>query len=120
MNPPRRDRDRGLVRPYVVTEGRSAPSRNHFDHVTLIIAQRDAPHALLSPEGRAVLQLCRPGALSVAEISAYLQLPMSVLRIVLADLMDSGHITSRAPSPALHPRNDRPLLEALLRGLRAL
>jgi hypothetical protein len=119
MNASRRGRDNGLVRPYVVTGGRSAPSRNHFDHVRLVISRPDMSHTDLTPEQRGVLELCLPGALSVAEIGGHLGLPISVLRILLADLMESGHITTRAPIPGAQ-QPDRQLLEAVLSGLRAL
>ncbi|MFG2191915.1 DUF742 domain-containing protein [Streptomyces sp. NPDC048639] len=125
MTPPRRGRDRGLVRPYVVTGGRSAPSRRHVDLITLVMSRRDAATSGLTPEERRVVDLCLPGALSVAEISSHLGLPPSVLRVVLADLLDSGHITSRTrtrnPSTgAAGPIRNRELLEAVLSGLRAL
>lgn len=120
MTPPKRGQDGELVRPYVVTAGRSAPSRNTFDHITLVIPWPDTSRTGLGREHRRVLDLCLPGALSVAEISGYLNLPVSVLRIVLADLMDSGHITTRTPVPPAHPAEDRQLLEEVLRGLRAL
>lgn len=121
MNPPARPgRGSRLVRPFVVTGGRSAPSRNTFDQVTLVmIFQRDLPRAALTPEQRAVLDLCGPGALSVAEISSHLGLPLSVLRIVLADLMESGHITTRSTILTAHGL-DRGILEAVLAGLQAL
>lgn len=120
MSAARRARDRGLVRPYVVTGGRSAPSRNHFDHVTLVMLSGSSlSRSGLTPEQCRVLDLCEPGALSVAEIGGHLQLSLSVLRILLADLMESGHITTRATVMATgHP--DRELLEAVLAGLRAL
>jgi hypothetical protein len=118
--PARPGRSSGLVRPYVVTGGRSAPSRNTFDQVTLVMVfHGDLSRAGLTPEQRAVLDLCAPGALSVAEIGSHLGLPLSVLRIVLADLMESGHITTR--STILTARTlDRGLLEAVLAGLEAL
>lgn len=115
----RRGRDGGLVRPYVVTGGRSAPSRNHFDHLTLVIVRPEAPRSHLTAERRRVVELCLPGALSVAEISAHLGLPVSVLCFPLADLMDSGHITTRAPIPPAK-QLDPDLLKAVLHGLRAL
>lgn len=119
---PRRDRDAGLVRPYVVTGGRAVPSRNHFDRITLVMLTEIRPsRAELSPEHLRVLELCGPGALSVAEIGHHLKLSISVLRIVLSDLMEQGHITTRSTilttqGPA---RPDRELLEAVLAGLRA-
>lgn len=119
MTAPRRGRDSGLVRPYVVTGGRSAPSRNHFDHHTLVISRPETPRSHLTAEHRRVVELCLPGALSVAEISSYLGLPVSVLCFPLADLMDSGHITTRAPIPPAQ-LSDPDLLKAVLHGLRRL
>lgn len=120
MTPARSGRESGLVRPYVVTGGRSAPSRNTFDQITLVkLFQRDLSRAGLTPEQLRVLELCAPGALSVAEIGGHLGLPLSVLRIVLADLMESGHITTRS-TVLTAQRADRDLLEAVLAGLQAL
>lgn len=120
MTPPRpRGKEGGLVRPYVVTGGRSSASRNHFDLATLVISHSDLSRTGLTPEQRRVVELCLPGALSAAEISGHLGLPLGVLRILLADLMDSGHITTRAPIPAAQ-RPGKILLEEVLRGLRAL
>lgn len=111
-----------LVAPYVITMGRSAASRNHFDVVTLITLSDVAAsldQSALTPEQRAVLELVRPSAQSVSEISAHLRLPLSVLRILLADLMDGGHIT---PSHRITEasRLDQTLLEEVLAGLKRL
>ena len=113
-------RDASLVRQYVLTGGRTEPTRNHFEHLTLVMLTPSSMlRTCLSPEQCQVLDLCLPGALSVAEIGAHLGLPTSVLRILLADLMDSGHITSRVPIPAA-VRHERSLLERVLSGLRNL
>ncbi|MEV7869183.1 DUF742 domain-containing protein [Streptomyces sp. NPDC088124] len=120
MSGARHVRDSSLVRPYVVTGGRSAPSRNTFNQITLIrLYQRDLPRAALAPEARGVLDLCATGALSVAEIASGLKLPVSVLRIVLADLMESGYITT-GPNMLQVATPDRGLLEAVLAGLERL
>ncbi|NYI07228.1 DUF742 domain-containing protein [Allostreptomyces psammosilenae] len=116
MTPPRREK--GLVRPYVVTEGRAFPSRNTLDLVTLVIATHDLPLGGLSPEKRRVMELCRGGSLSVAEIAAHLGLATSVTKVLLADLVDSGHVVTRAPIPPAE-RPDAQLLREVLDGLRA-
>lgn len=111
-------RERGLVRPYVVTDGRAHPTRNTFDLVTLVFAARDLPLSGLSPEKRRMMELCRGGALSVAEVAGHLALPVSVTKVLLADLVDSGHISTRPPIPqALLP--EAQLLQEVLDGLRA-
>lgn len=116
MTRPRRDR--GLVRPYVVTDGRAHPTRNTFDLVTLVFAARDLPLTGFSPEKRRVMDLCRGGALSVAEVAGHLALPVSVTKVLLADLVDSGHVSTRPPIPQAQ-QPDVQLLQEVLDGLRA-
>ncbi|MDT3395971.1 DUF742 domain-containing protein [Streptomyces sp. B1866] len=110
--------ERGLVRPYVVTDGRAHPSRNTLDLVTLVVGQRDRPLAGLSPEKREVMELCLGGPLSVAEVAGRLRLPVSVVRVLIGDLVDSGHITARSPVPPADLPETR-LLQEVLDGLRA-
>lgn len=110
-------RRRALVRPHVVTGGRARPTRNIFDLVTLVMAARSEATGL-SPEKRRVLELCRGGALSVAEVAAYLSLPISVTKVLLSDLVDSGHVVTRVGGA---DNGDSPtrLLQEVLDGLRA-
>ena len=112
----RHRRDPDLVRSYVRTGGRSRPSRE-LDLVTLVVAAQDpAPGA--SPDARRVLGVCsRSRVLSLAEIAAYLDLPPSVVKILAADLLDSGHLSTPAPASAVP---ELALLEEVLNGLRAL
>lgn len=115
MTGPRRER--ALVRPHVVTGGRAHPSRNTFDVVTVVMATRENV-AGLSPEKRRLMELCRGGALSVAEVAAHLSLPISVTKVLLSDLVDSGHIVTHAAVPYT-TRPDIKLLKDVLDGLRA-
>ncbi|MCC5037229.1 DUF742 domain-containing protein [Streptomyces sp. WAC 00631] len=117
MSPPRR-RERGLVRPYVVTDGRAHPTRNTLDLVTLVMAMNDRPLSGLSPEKKRLMELCRGGALSVAEVAGHLELSVSVVKVLLSDLIDSGHITTRAPVPKAQLPQAQ-LLQEVLDGLRA-
>lgn len=113
---PRR-RERALVRPHVVTGGRAHPTRNTLDLVTLVSAKQHQLHGL-SPEKRRLMELCRGGSLSVAEVAAHLDLPVSVTKVLLSDLVDSGHIAAHAPHPpTVTP--DTQLLKDVLDGLRA-
>ncbi|MDX2531553.1 DUF742 domain-containing protein [Streptomyces scabiei] len=111
-----------LVRTYVVTGGRTTASRNHFDAVLLVAlspSSAQLSRAQLNPEQHAILGLLAYSAESVAELSALLHLPMSVVRILLADLMETGHITTGGRIyDAATP--DRKLLEAVLEGLERL
>ncbi|MFJ1561699.1 DUF742 domain-containing protein [Streptomyces mirabilis] len=95
MSQARRGGDR-LVRTYVVTSGRSRASRNHFNHITLSDSAAHLSRAQLNPEHTAILEKLAHSAQLVAELSALLHLPVSVLCILLADLMESGHIHHHA------------------------
>jgi hypothetical protein len=112
----RHRRDPDLVRAYVRTGGRSRATRE-LDLVTLVVAAQDpAPGA--SPDALRVMGVCsRRGALSIAEIAAYLDQPPSVVKIIASDLLDSGHLINPAPVEQLPAVA---LLEEVLNGLRAL
>jgi hypothetical protein len=107
-----------MVRPYVRTGGRSRPSRD-VRLETLVIAAHDPVRQGLSPEARRVLDVCKGGILAVAEIAAGLDLPPSVVRIVVSGLIDSGQLTA----PQRRTRADAPsteLLKEVLHGLRSI
>lgn len=113
--------DAGLVvRPYAVTAGRTRPATGSFDLVSVVLAT--GPSATLGPsygpEQVAIVQLCQH-PLSVAEISAHVDLPPSVVRVLLGDLLDAGLITVRQPPPPEQQLTED-TLEAMLDGLRAL
>ncbi|GAB3674817.1 DUF742 domain-containing protein [Saccharopolyspora tripterygii] len=111
-------RERALVRPHVVTRGRARPTRNTFEMDTQIYAVRDASPGAAGPEMRRVLRLCRDDAKSVAEVAGHLRLPMSVTKVLLGDLLDSGHIVTRSAQHDLQAP-DLDLLQNVLDGLRA-
>ncbi|MEU9123320.1 DUF742 domain-containing protein [Streptomyces sp. NPDC048506] len=108
-----------LVRPYAVSNGRTRPTAQ-FDLLTMVMATGRRPVACQGPDHAQVLGLC-DGPISVAEIAAHIRLPAVVTKVLLADLVDCGALTARAPvtvSPGAASRTDRALLEAVLNGLR--
>jgi hypothetical protein len=109
---PRRDggsRDsRGpVVRPYAVTSGRTRPSGAAIDMVAVVSAIRSASVAgleleqvhSLGPEHLRVLQSCR-GPVAVADLAVDLDLPLGVVRILVADLREHGLVNVRQPTPS--------------------
>lgn len=118
-NPPDLGWDDGSPeRLYVITGGRSRESeRVILDLVTLIVA-RAAPGPAMQPEHAAILRMCHY-PLSVAEISAYLGLPVSAVTVLLADLLADRQVEARAPIPAAS-LPDIELLEAVMHGLQRL
>ncbi len=109
----------GPVRPYVITGGRVEPTRNTLALESLVVsATSDTTEHGLGPEAMAILSLCRR-LLSVAEVAAHLRQPITVVKVLLADLIDAGLILARPPIPvAEHP--DKALLKEVLDGLRRL
>lgn len=63
--------------------------------MTLIVTRCEPPPTA-QPEQAAVLRLCR-SPLSVAEISAYLNLPFSVVTVLLTELLAADLVQARAP-----------------------
>jgi hypothetical protein len=68
-----------------------------------------------------ILDRCRRPA-AVAEVAADLDLPVSVTKILLADLVGQGLLTARAPLSVARAAGgaDRGLLAAVRDGLRRL
>jgi Protein of unknown function (DUF742) len=108
-----------LVRPYTVTRGRTEPRYQLEIEAMVLSTQYHARDlSLLSPECRAILEFCRDWR-SVAEVSAVLQMPLGVARILVADLAVEGHVRINQRSQAQEPP-DVKLLERVLSGLRKL
>ncbi|AQA12984.1 DUF742 domain-containing protein [Streptomyces samsunensis] len=107
----------GPDRLYTVTGGRSRADESRFDMVTLIVSESDPTPGMQSEHVR-ILRMCRR-PLSVVEISSYLELPVSVVKILLCDLLDTGRITARHPQVA-RPGGRLPGPETLKKVLVAL
>jgi len=89
-----------IVRPYALTAGRTRPSGATIDLIALVTTVRGAArkHLDLEPEHLRLLKLCRL-PVSVAELASDLDLPVSVVRILLADLRDQGLVGIHQPAP---------------------
>ncbi|MEV0703713.1 DUF742 domain-containing protein [Saccharopolyspora sp. NPDC050389] len=115
------DDDAGpMVRLYAMTGGRAQPGRGTLDIITLVVAATAPEYDLtLTPEQAGILRLCRGRRVSVAEIAARSDLPLSVVRVLLADLLDAGHVRIERPTPPRElPSED--VLREVINGLRAL
>jgi hypothetical protein len=109
-----------VVRPYALIRGRTRPTGDSLDLIALVTAVRGAtPDSVdLDPEHLEVLRLCRLPA-SVADLAADLDLPVGVVRILIADLRDRSLIRIHHPvSPARLP--DPRILREVADGLRRL
>ena len=104
-----------LVRPYTVSNGRTAPSVS-LDMLSMVRATGSTLKLDLTPEHAMALDLSQ-GPVTVAEVGAHLRLPLAVAKILLSDLIDQGALTARPPDPAADPA-DREILQRVLDGLR--
>ncbi|WP_407639525.1 DUF742 domain-containing protein [Kitasatospora azatica] len=113
-----------MVRPYTITRGRTAPERDDLTLITVLTTVQPAaeqPGRRLQPEHRLILDRCRRPA-AVAELAADLNLPVSVTKILLGDLIAQGLLTARAPLSVARAAGgvDLDLLAAVRDGLRRL
>jgi len=115
------DNDAGpVVRPYTMTGGRVRPAAGGFDLVAFVVASRKtvgAAHSHLQPEHRAILAMAQE-PISVAEVSAHLDLALGVVRVLLGDLLAAALIVMHEPPHSQTPDDD--ILKAVVNGLRAL
>jgi hypothetical protein len=107
-----------LVRPYAMTRGRTSSSQQaDLEMITLVVAVGPITRSQaqsLEPECLQILTICQHPT-SVAEISADLGLPLSVVKILIGDLIDRQLVMFRS---AVTP--DIQVLQAVINGIRRL
>jgi uncharacterized protein DUF742 len=110
-----------VVRPYALTQGRTRHAGEAFDLVATVTTTggRVADPGALAPEHISVLQLAQVPT-TVVDIASDVDLPLGVVRILLADLRELGLVAIQAPVPARPQQIDRNTLREVLHGLRAL
>jgi hypothetical protein len=87
-----------MVRPFIMTGGRTSASRTDLRWETLIEALPDRPIDLLSSEQILILARSKE-PVSIAELSAHLHLPLVVVNILAGDLLDADQIRVHATDP---------------------
>jgi hypothetical protein len=118
------DRNSGpVVRPYALTGGRTEPADGAvLDLITVIVAARQAGEIddtiRLSPEHRKILGLCRR-QVTLADVASDMALPVGVVRVLLADLIQQGRITV-VPRRTAGQQPSTDLLKEVLHGLHTL
>ncbi|WP_330231102.1 DUF742 domain-containing protein [Nocardia sp. NBC_00508] len=107
-----------LVRPFAVTRGRAGRDLHNLDIITLVVAIRSADEAAtLDREYGEILRICQGRPLTIAEIAAGLHLLLATVKVLVSDLISSGHLIFSSPTPLLD-RPDVRLLQAVLDGVR--
>jgi Protein of unknown function (DUF742) len=85
------------LRPFIITRGRTTPADTRLRIETQIQTVPGPEAAAADYEHRGIVELCRQRSLSIAEISAALQLPFGVTRVLVADLVASGAVVAHQP-----------------------
>jgi uncharacterized protein DUF742 len=109
-----------VVRPYALTRGRTRPTGDTFDLISLVTAVRGVrpDPSGLDPEHFALLRMCRLPA-AVADLASDLDRPLGVVQVLLADLRERGLIRVNNPVPPAAIPDPR-ILREVADGLRRL
>lgn len=110
---------RRLIPAYLVTGGRTRPTGPALDRLAVLVRTDSALPEDTGTQQRSLCELLAPGALTVVECAAHLDLPVSATVFLATDLAAAGHLHTRPPIPSAGEL-DRSLVERLLVGLRSL
>lgn len=110
---------RPLVPAYLSTGGVARPSHTDLERLSLLTGQTGPAPDGLPAARHALFEVLDGGTLTLVEAAALLELPVSAVRVLAAELVDQGLVSLRAPVPAAAlPEPD--LLKRVADGLRAL
>lgn len=110
-----------LVRPYTLTAGRTDSRVSLPLEAPIEAVLTDKPQRWPGNDVRAQICAMCGSSPSVAEIAARLSLPVGVARVLIGDLVSSGHLRVRTTlSDQSTVDERRELIGRTLRGLRAL
>jgi len=83
-----------VIRPFLLTGGRTRPTRDDLRVESLIQSVTGASTSLetLRFEGRRIVEICRQPT-SIAELSGALAVPLGVVRVLVSDLVAEGRVS---------------------------
>ena len=105
----------GLLRPYVLTGGRTRATGEDLDIETIVSTASHIAPSNLNLERERIATLCKEPC-SIAELASHLDLPLGVARFLASEMVTAGILTKHQ----LTNNNDNRLIEKLIRGVRAL
>ena len=108
------DIDDPLVRPFIVTGGRTTPLSDDLRLETLVSAPPALLTAPLTFEARRIAELCQRPT-SLAEIAASLAVPTGVAKVLVADLVAARAVICHEPA-----RTSRATIERIRDLVKAL
>ncbi len=109
-----------FVRPFLVTAGRTKSKVDGLRLETLV-ERTDVETESLKFEAAAVHELCS-SASAIAELSARLHLPTATIKVIVGDLIGSGHLQQHKTIGGSTDggQNDIELVSRLIEGVRRL
>jgi hypothetical protein len=121
MDSPETKRSPNRARPYTLTAGRTHARIELPIEVTVeTLVSSGEPDWAPGDVRNVIVQLCRDRP-SIAEISSHAELPIGVTRVLVGDLVESGHLRVHATLTDRSTDSERrQLIERTLDGLRAL
>lgn len=106
-----------FVRPFLVTAGRTKSSVEGLQFETMIQAGTESGDDLRF-EGARVFELCQESK-AIAEISAHLKIPIGTIKVLVGDLIESGHLDVHQTLDTSETE-DVQLISRLIDGVRRL
>ena len=117
--PPFDDDPGPLVRPFAVTRGRAGRDLHNLDLLTLVVTVgANTDDLSWDREYAEILRMCRGRPQSIIEIAARLDLMVAAVKVLVSDLISSGHVIFRSPPKHVGP--DLHVIQAVLDGVRKL
>ncbi|GAB3583081.1 DUF742 domain-containing protein [Amycolatopsis endophytica] len=110
----------GLVRPYFRTRGRTRPSYDLAIEALVSTSERGRMlERVRVAEHRSICGLCLDTR-SVAEVAAYLRMPLGVARVLIGDVVDQGLVMIHSTTSVVGDRPSIEFMERVLSGLRRI
>jgi hypothetical protein len=103
-----------LVPFYILVNGRTSPRAHDLDLATQVFALL-LDTSRLEPEYVQIVKVCSVW-MSIAEIGAYLRMPLTITKVMVDVLLEQGYLGIGAP--AQEGIADIELMEAILAGLQ--
>lgn len=117
---PPRQRHSSMVRPYARTRGRTRPEHNLALEALVTTSEQGRRYeGAQTVEHRTICDFCST-AHTVSDIVAELDLPVGVVKVLVADMADAGLVLVHQPGLPFGDRSSREFMERLLRNLHEL
>ncbi|TVT24614.1 DUF742 domain-containing protein [Amycolatopsis acidiphila] len=113
-------RQRTMMRPYAHTRGRTRPDYELALETLVSTTERGRRYlGATSVQHRRICDVC-VDARSIAEIAAFLHLPLNVVKVLVSDMDNLELVVLHQPGLSFGDRSSREFMARVLEGLRSL